>query len=161
VLTVHPTDAGEPHPASAVLIPTDFSEDAELALEAATRLVGPAGRQARVVLLHAYHLPIEIAAPYPAPILEGANVIAKSAEEHLERSAKSLRSRGIAVETMAKQGHPSEVILEVAALTKVDLIAMGTHGRSSWKRLFLGSTAERVLPTAPCPVLTVRRHDEG
>ena len=61
------------------------------------------------------------------------------------------------VETMVQEGHPVEVVLDCAASVRPDLIAMGTHGRSGLRRLFLGSTTERVLPQAPCPVLTVRR----
>jgi universal stress protein A len=49
------------------------------------------------------------------------------------------------------------VIEEVARSESVNLIAMGTHGRSGLQRLLLGSTAERVVQHAPCPVLVVRR----
>lgn len=52
-------------------------------------------------------------------------------------------------------GHPAEVIDAEAIRVAADLIAMGTHGRSGLDRLRLGSVAERVLPSAPCPVLTV------
>jgi len=50
--------------------------------------------------------------------------------------------------------------VRVAKERKVDLIAMGTHGRSGVAHLLLGSTAERVVQHAACPVLTVRRPAE-
>jgi nucleotide-binding universal stress UspA family protein len=62
----------------------------------------------------------------------------------------------IRVETKIVEGFPPEEILEQARHVGADLIAMGTHGRSGLDRLVLGSTAERVLANAPCPILTVR-----
>ena len=56
-----------------------------------------------------------------------------------------------------REGYPADVVLEHASAIGADLIAMGTHGRSGIGRAVLGSTAEHVVATAPCPVLTVRR----
>ena len=50
------------------------------------------------------------------------------------------------------------MIVDEAESVNADLIAMGTHGRTGLAHLFLGSTAERVVQNAACPVLTVRRH---
>src|SRR5438105_6268642 len=63
-----------------------------------------------------------------------------------------LRAR-IVVET---SDHPADSIVAYARTADIDLIVMGTQGRSAIDRLFLGSVAERVMRTAPCPVLTVR-----
>ena len=60
------------------------------------------------------------------------------------------------VRTIVKVGDPVFQIVEYARLESIDLIVMGTHGRSGVAHLFLGSVAERVVRTAPCPVLTVR-----
>jgi universal stress protein A len=53
-------------------------------------------------------------------------------------------------------GIPYRKIVEVAADEKLDLIVMATHGRTGFSHLFLGSVAEKVVRTAPCPVLTIR-----
>jgi universal stress protein A len=53
-------------------------------------------------------------------------------------------------------GSPYEVIVRAARSKRVDVLVVGTHGRTGLPRFFLGSVAARVLATAPCPVLTVR-----
>jgi nucleotide-binding universal stress UspA family protein len=62
-----------------------------------------------------------------------------------------LRARPI-----VKVGDPLRRVVEYARDESIDLIVLGTHGRSGVAHLFLGSVAERVVRTAPCPVLTVR-----
>ena len=70
--------------------------------------------------------------------------------------AEELRQQGFEVATLAREGFPPEVILGEAEAAGADLIAMGTHGRTGLAHLVLGSTAERVVQRANCPVLTVR-----
>jgi nucleotide-binding universal stress UspA family protein len=157
VLTVHPDEAARHRPVHRILVPTDFSEDAKLALETAGRILGPVTEHARVTLLHVYRTTQEIVTPWPAPVLiEATRDIEADARKLLEETAAPLRELGIDVDVLARGGYPPEVIDEEARRIAADVIAMGTHGRSGLKRLFLGSTAERVLPAAPCPVLTVR-----
>ena len=57
-------------------------------------------------------------------------------------------------------GHPVEQILETARREHVDLIVMGTHGRSGLEHMMLGSVAERVIRLAPCPVMVVRSQEQ-
>jgi nucleotide-binding universal stress UspA family protein len=157
VLTVHPTDAGSPRPVRTVLVPTDFSEDAGLAAEAATRILGLPGADRRLVLLHAYHVPYE-ATYLPASVLPDAISEADARVKHMiEEFAAKLRKTGIQVDTITCEGDPPAAILDHAKSVGADLIAMGTQGLSGLNRLLLGSTAERVAASAPCPVLTVRR----
>jgi nucleotide-binding universal stress UspA family protein len=61
------------------------------------------------------------------------------------------------IETRTEEGYPPEVIVSTAKSIGCDLITMGTHGGTGLAHLLLGSTAERVVQTAECPVLTVRR----
>lgn len=159
VLTVRPDGASSPRPVRTVLVPTDFSEDAALAVTAAQRVLGGARSGRRIVLLHAYHLPVEFT-PLAGYIPVGPTLVSDACEqarERLEPTAELLRERGYEVEPLALDGYPPTLIEETARRHKADLIAMGTHGRSGLKRLLLGSTAERVLQHTPCPVLTVRR----
>ena len=157
VLTVHPTDAGFPRPLRTVLVPTDFSDDAALAAEAVIRIRGVTGADQRLVLLHAYDVPFE-ATYLPGPLLmEAMTAGATKAKETIEQLAAKIRDSGITVDTLTCGGYPPQMILDQARTVGADLIAMGTHGRSGMDRLFIGSTAERVVASAPCPVLTVRR----
>ncbi len=157
VLTVHPTDAAPPRPVRTVLVPTDFSEDAALAIEAATRMLGAPSADQRLVLLHAHHVPYE-ATYLPASVLEDAISEADTrAKRMLEELAATLRRSGVTIDTVTYHLEPMEAILDHARSVGADLVAMGTHGRSGLNRLVFGSTAERVVASAPCPVLTVRR----
>ena len=61
-----------------------------------------------------------------------------------------------AVRTVVQAGIPSDVIIGMAKELNADLVVMGTHGRHGLQHVILGSIAERVVRTAPCPVLTVR-----
>ncbi len=77
---------------------------------------------------------------------------AQTALQHFLPSELSGRS----VELRVEIGHPFEQILEVAKGERVDMIVMGTHGRTGLAHIVLGSVAERVVRMAPCPVLTVK-----
>jgi len=157
VLTVHRHDTGQPRPLRTVVVPTDFSEDAALAADAAARLLCVPGDGHKLVLLHAFRVPVE-AAHLPATVLlDAIRQTSEDAQASLDELAASLRRPGLAVEAVAREGYPPDVVLDHAAAIGADLIAMGTHGRSGVGRAVLGSTAERVVATAPCPVLTVRR----
>lgn len=160
VLVVHPED--ERHrPVRSILVPTDFSPASRRALKAVetwlTRLEAPS----RIVLLHAYHLPVEYTAYGAVPTsLHFAEDAGERAEESLEKMAAELRRDGLTVDTVAREGYPPETIVALAEEMDVDVIALGTHGRTGLRHLLLGSNAERVVQKAGCPVLTVRFEDE-
>ena len=67
-----------------------------------------------------------------------------------------LQDEGISAEFAVHGGTPELVIVDMAAEKEADLIVMGTHGRTGLAHVLLGSVAERVLRTAPCPVITVK-----
>ena len=158
VLTVHPTDVASDRPVRTVLVPTDFSEDAALAAEAALHILAAPSADRRLVLLHAHHVSYE-ATYLPAPVLEDAVAAADAqAKRMIEELASKLRRSDVRVDTTITYDlEPMEAILDHAKVVDADLIAMGTHGRSGLNRLVFGSTAERVVASASCPVLTVRR----
>lgn len=82
-------------------------------------------------------------------------------EEVLEELGRVLRAAGVAALHAARvveAGEPSETIIDQALATRADLLVMGTHGRSGFNRLLLGSITEKVLTKSPCPVLTVPPH---
>jgi nucleotide-binding universal stress UspA family protein len=141
-----------------ILVPLDFSRHADSVLEWAAHLAEE--HQSRLLLLHAYHLPVEFQQ------LEGAYLpqdfwasVKAEAEQNLNRYAEPLRKRGLAVDLIVREGYPATVIEEEAVEQHADLIVIGTRGLSGLKHLLLGSIAERVVQKAPCPVLTVKTRD--
>ena len=139
-----------------ILVPLDFSDNTPAILDWAAHLAEE--HASRMILLHAYHLPVEFQQ------LEGAYLppdfwasVRSEAEQQLGEYAETLRGRGLAVETAVCEGYAATVIVEEAARLDADLIVIGTHGLSGLKHLLLGSIAERVVQKAPCPVLTVKK----
>jgi len=160
VLAVHPGMA-PPERVEKMLVPTDFSDDAALALETAIRVLAVADAKPEIVLFHAFHVPVEythLAGGFVIPDL--ARDALAQAREALERIATPLRERGYTVTTACREGYAPQAIELAAREGELDLIAMGTHGRSFLPHVLLGSTAERVVQHAPCPVLTVRRPED-
>lgn len=160
VLVVPSRGSEEHRPIYKLLIPTDFSEDAKLAVDSALRLLGPISAEMKLTLLHVWRVPIVISpwSAYP-PMDEIERSASARARERLEEVAEPLRAEGYEVDIIESAGEPAEVIDRVASEVGADVIAMGTHGRSGLSRVVLGSVAERTLPSAPCPVLTV--HSEA
>lgn len=141
-----------------ILVPIDFSPNAAAVLEWAAHLAEE--HECPLVLLHAYHLPVDFQQ------LEGAYLppdfwtqVKNDAAVNLERHAEPLRARGLRVETVLREGYPASVIEEEAETRNVDLIVIGTRGHTGLKHLLLGSVAERVVQKAPCAVLTVKSPD--
>jgi universal stress protein A len=140
-----------------ILVPMDFSPPSDAALEYA-RSVG-ARYGASLYLLHVAEDPYRAfySAEVFVPEIEGLR------EEILSDSEKRLNdclrpSDVTEFHTTATSiiGTPAGSIVEYAAGHDIDLIVMGTHGRGGMSHLLMGSVAERVVRTAPCPVLTVR-----
>jgi nucleotide-binding universal stress UspA family protein len=138
-----------------ILVPLDFSPSAEAVLEWAVHLAEEHG--STLVLLHAYHLPAEFQS------LEGAYLppdfwtsVKTEAGKALAQHAEAAARRGVAVETVLREGHPASVIEEEAERQRADLVVIGTRGLTGLKHLLLGSVAERVVQRVHCPVLTVK-----
>ena len=133
----------------------ELSDNARSVLDWAAHLAEE--HKASVLLLHAYHLPVEFQQ------LEGAYLppdfwsnVKSEAEQSLSRYAAELREKGLEVETLVREGYPASVIVDEAEVQNANLVVIGTHGLSGLKHMLLGSIAERVVQKAPCPVLTVK-----
>jgi universal stress protein A len=139
-----------------VLCPTDFSDHSDAALLRAEDLAQRLG--AELVLLHVVEpllMPVEYGLPSSVAVDYGDAATAR-AREHLEAVAHALRNRGLRVRTLVKSGLASEQIAEVVKTEPIDLVVLATHGYTGLKHALLGSTAERVVRTCPCAVMTVK-----
>jgi nucleotide-binding universal stress UspA family protein len=114
---------------------------------------------ARITILHAYELPSYGYAEALALTADIVEDIQRTSEEGLESVANKARRPGLEVDKVLRQGPAWSEIDRAATALNVDLIVMGTHGRQGISRALLGSVAEKVVRTAPCPVLTVRGID--
>jgi len=159
VLTVHPGDDRPLDSVRRVLLPTDFSDDAKHAVDTVSNLLARRIEEIELLLLHVYQLPVMVAplsgfAPEMPILIEDAR---EMAHKSLDPQAEELRAKGFRVQVIGREGDPATVVTELAESDDVDLIAMGTRGLSRLKQVLLGSTAERVVQHARCPVLTIRR----
>lgn len=141
-----------------ILVPVDFSDHSRKAVRYAARFAEQFG--ASLVLVHVaepVRYPESVIIP---PAMEEANqdLLKKSRKVLVEFAGKEVPA-GIATQTTARLGRPYEEIVTAAKDCDADLIVIATHGHTGLKHLLLGSTAERVVRLAPCPVLTVRAHE--
>ena len=132
-----------------LLLATDGSPDSQRASERALDLAQAYGAELRALTV--LDLPPQFFEGTPGLPME----VQKGGEGLAELEAQA-RARGVKTATLERVGTPYQVITEVAQGQKVDLIIMGSHGRTGLKRLLMGSTTERVIGHAPCPVLVVK-----
>ena len=83
------------------------------------------------------------------------------AEEELKKLSKDIINGSLQVEILIKTGKPFVEIIETASANDIDLIIIATHGHTGVEHLLFGSTAEKVVRKAPCPVLTLREPIKG
>jgi nucleotide-binding universal stress UspA family protein len=81
----------------------------------------------------------------------------KTAAEVVRKMGAEADMRGVTLETAVPQGQPDQAIIMFAQAKKVNLIILGSHGRTGLRKLLMGSVAERVIGQAPCPVLVVKK----
>jgi universal stress protein A len=142
-----------------ILVPIDFSALSKKALQYALRFAEEFG--ADVTLLH-------VIEPEVPPAFDGfmiaPPVIASGSRarcaNRLKELAGSLAVRGTGhIESTVRTGLAAYEIVEAAKEFDLDLIVIATHGYTGWKHFAIGSTAERVVRAAPCPVLVVREKE--
>ena len=140
-----------------IVHPSDFSRASGTAFLKAVALAKE--NRAELLLVHVL-LP-------PTPFIGDGYVSPKTYDE-LEAAARrggqrqlaklvaKAQKAGVRVKALLLEGVPYDQIVRAAKSKRADLIVMGTHGRTGLSKFFMGSVAERVIPLAPCPVLTVR-----
>jgi universal stress protein A len=140
-----------------ILVPTDFSDAARAALRYACTLADTLDAS-----LHVFHATVN---PYatagymefaalPAELLDD---VERSANEQLEASLTPEEKTRYRAHVVNRVGPAAEEILTyLKEHPEIDLVVMATHGRGSVARLMLGSVTDKIVRTAPCPVLTIR-----
>ncbi len=138
-----------------ILVPTDYSPHAEKALEYAVGLAKTFN--AKITLLHSYHIAVPMAVPDPVIVPQGFWEDArKRAAEFLEELRQKVEADGVSCEGHVSAEPPFQAIHEMETASKADLIVMGTRGLTGLKHVMLGSVAERTVRLAHCPVITVK-----
>lgn len=144
-----------------ILVPIDFSDYSKSALRYAVNFAK---------LFNAEILLIYVVEPviYPPDFSMGqiaiptiATEFDERAREELNKLAKNEIPQEIKVTTLIKSGKPFVEIIDTASEADVDLIIIATHGHSGVEHILFGSTAEKVVRKAPCPVLTLREPVKG
>jgi nucleotide-binding universal stress UspA family protein len=140
-----------------VLVPTDFSDGARQALRYGMSFAKEYG--AELLLLHVVeNLTVGYASDlFPVPMAEVFQEISGYAKNELAKLGEEARARGLTVQEQVVQGKPSAEIIRFASEHEIDVIVLGTHGKGMLDQALFGSTTERVVRRAPCPVLTVRK----
>ncbi|MFZ5876714.1 MAG: universal stress protein [Nitrospirota bacterium] len=138
---------------SLLVVPTDFSAGSSAAAEYALWLAGKTG--ARILYLHVME-PTAYSVDFALTRPDLSAEVRERAGEALRQLVEEARSRGVSAEQALAVGSPFAEIQQTAVDRKADLIVMGTHGRTGLAHVMLGSTAERVVRLATCPVLTVK-----
>ena len=143
-----------------IMVPIDFSDYSKRALKYAVDFAKQFN--SKMFLIYVVEPII-----YPADFSMGQVAIPSAdldmqsrASEELMNLAKTIGS-GLHVETIIKTGKPFIEIIDTAKEKDVDLIIMATHGHTGVEHLLFGSTAEKVVRKAPCPVLTLREPIKG
>lgn len=136
-------------PIHTILHATDFSEQSGAAFRLACALAND--YQAHLIVLHVVSPPV---------IVYGEGIVPPQAEDTLEFYRGKLHAleaiNGVPIERVLVEGSAADEIVRIAAERNCDVIVMGTHGRSGFSRLLMGSVAEAVQRHATCPVVTVR-----
>ena len=143
-----------------ILVPTDFSEPGNWAVEVASTMAKR--MYAQVTLLHVVEVPgsqsHDEGQAYNFSDWEDKPFSLKLIEKNkelLNAAAESLRSQGIQVKTELRIGRPLHGIRTIITDHKADLVIMGTTGQSRFEEVLIGSNTEKVVRYSRCPVLTV------
>lgn len=142
-----------------ICVPTDFSECGDDAVRHGAAMARHFNAE-----LHIIHVIQDVSDKLRHPdftskgtsVTEFLKALEEGATQYLAKLVADKQWKDLNVHRVYLHGTPAEAIQTYAEENKIDLIIMGTQGRTGLKHLFLGSVAERVLKTSPCPVLTVR-----
>ena len=140
-----------------IVHPTDFSRASTPAFKRAVEMAKT--NRAELLVLHVIVPAVTIMGDgYVSPqVYEDLEAAARgAAQKQIRKLVEKAKQAGARVKGLLLDGVAHERIAQAARARKADLVVIGTHGRTGFAKLFLGSVASRVLAVSPCPVLTVR-----
>ena len=140
-----------------ILHPTDFSPSSRPAFNHALALAREQG--AELVLVHVLPTVMPMVGEgymSPKTFDDLQRSMRAQAQKQLDRLVAKAKAARVRARGVLYEGVAADAIVRAARAKRAKLVVMGTHGRTGLTRLFMGSVAERVVGTAPCPVLTVR-----
>lgn len=137
-----------------ILVPTDFSANAEKALDFAADLAQK--MPAKLHVFNAFDL------PYSQNVMTTSllDALRESSEIGLKEIAKKLEAKGVVFATESKMGNPISVSRDLVTREKVDLLVLGTRGASGIEAVLIGSNAAAILHAVDCPVLAIPAHSK-
>lgn len=144
-----------------ILCPVDFSESSDHAMRYA--LAFSETYQAELIFVHVMDYATLDMPDYPSVIEFSANIIEQMKEifeKRLEELTEIEKKEYENISSRLVSGTPFYEIINLAKEEKVDLIVIGTHGRTGLAHVLMGSVAEKVVRKAPCPVLTVKHPEQ-
>ncbi|WP_456471829.1 universal stress protein [Methanocaldococcus sp.] len=138
-----------------IVVPTDGSE---VSMEAVNHAI----HIAKKLNSEIYAIYVVDISPFVGLPMEGSwemitEVLREEGEEILKKVKELGEKEGVEIKTKMLDGIPAEEIVRFAKEKNADLIVMGTTGKTGLERILLGSVAERVIKTSPCPVLVVKK----
>ncbi len=136
-----------------ILVPTDFGEPAEYALEIAIEIAKKFG--SKITLLHVTWFPPLAYVSYGEGFAWPVDEVAKAGKKGIDDQIRVATALYPNIRGEVVTGDPWRAILEAAKTHGADLLVTGTHGRTGLSRAFLGSVAEKLVRASPIPVLTV------
>jgi nucleotide-binding universal stress UspA family protein len=140
-----------------ILVPSDFSSASDNAFKYALNFNQHFGAQLHVIHVLETVLSPQFAGLPEAPAFSEEELAA--AGKNLRAWAKSAGALDAGAKLVLRNGFPAHEIVEAAKELAVDLVIIATQGLTGWKHFCIGSTAERVVRAAPCPVLVVREKE--
>jgi len=145
---------------SRILVATDFSEHSVNAMDVAAAFASAAGN-AEIVCLHIYQVPIgyyETGKSYH----EFADIMKKNAEKEYAHFIQNIDTKGVTIRPIYKQSKkPVEAIKEVVKDEKIDLMSLGSRGRSASAAVLLGSITEHLICQCEVPIVAVKKKGDG
>jgi len=141
-----------------ILFPTDFSEASEKALPFALTLARLYGATLHIahVILPEPHRPIVV-----DRLPEQDDRVWEESKRRLSWFTSDTEIADVRCKTLLASGDLAEVIPDLAGEHAIDLVVVGTHGRTGFSKMMMGSKAEQIFRSAPCPVLTIGPHVSG
>jgi nucleotide-binding universal stress UspA family protein len=134
-----------------VLVATDGSKHCRSAVERAIDFSRSYGGEIRAVSI------VDVPAEFYAEAPQVVEDMVQKSQGYVEEVKTQAEASGVKAEGFVKEGEPYQAIIDIAKEKDVNIIVMGSHGRTGLKRLLMGSVVEKVIGYAPCPVLIARQ----